>query len=323
MRYRRLGRTEMMVSEVGFGTSPIGGMIWGSVNEDESIVALRRAYELGINFFDTADVYGHGRSEELLAEAFASVRPNIVITTKGGLDFRMRSGHARPNFDPGYLRDALDASLARLQTDYVDVYLLHNPQQKVAKDDRVWALLDDLKRAGKVRFYGVSARTASDARYYLQTAHSENDEHSRRYGDVIQVAYNMLDQEAALKDVFVGAARQDWGVVSRVPLASGMLSGKYEAGHYFPSNDFRGDWSPARYAESVRRVEALRFLAGDNRSLAQTAIAFALSQEAVSTVIAGAKNPAQVEENAAATEFAPLPDEDLRAAQELYEREFS
>lgn len=309
-----------MVSEVGFGTSPIGGMIWGRVDEGESLAALERAFELGVNFFDTADVYGHGRSEELIAKAFAGRRPNVIIATKGGLDFRMRGVHARPNFDPAYLRLALEASLERLRSDYVDAYLLHNPQQKVARDDRVWDLLADLKAEGKIRFYGISARTANDVRFYLRTAHGENDEHSRRYGDVIQVAYNMLDQEAALKEVFVEAARQDWGVVSRVPLASGMLSGKYQADHYFPPDDFRGDWSPARLTETVRRVEKLRFLSSDDRTLAQTALAFALSQEAVSTVIAGAKNVSQVEEDVAASDHAPLPDGDLRAAQDLYER---
>jgi aryl-alcohol dehydrogenase-like predicted oxidoreductase len=179
-----------------------------------------------------------------------------------------------------------------------------------------------MKAAGSVRSYGISARTANDARFYLRTAHGENDEHSRRFGDVIQVAYNMLDQEAATKGVFVEAARQDWGVISRVPLASGMLSGRYAAGHYFPANDFRGDWAPARLRETVRRVEALRFLAGEGRTLVQTAIAFALSQEAVSTVIAGAKDAPQVEENVAASDLAPLPDPDLRAAQALYERGF-
>lgn len=313
----------MMVSEIGFGTSPIGGQIWGDVDEADSVAALRRAFDLGVNLFDTADLYGHGRSEELIAGALGDVRPNVVIVTKGGQDFRLRGPHARPNFDPEYIRDALDASLTRLRTDYVDVYLLHNPQQRVSKDERVWELLAGLNAAGKIRYFGVSARTVNDARFYLRTAHGENDEHSRRFGDVVQVAYNMLDQEAATKGVFVEAARQDWGVISRVPLASGMLSGNYAAGHYFPPNDFRGDWSPQRFAETVRRVEALRFLARDDRSLVQSALAFALSQEATSTVIAGAKNPAQVEENVVASEFAPLADDDLRAAQDLYERDFA
>lgn len=312
----------MMVSEVGFGTSPIGGMIWGDVDDADSIAAIRRAFDLGVNFFDTADVYGHGRSEELIAHALEGKRPNVVIATKGGLDFRRIGAHARSNFDPRYIRAALDASLERLRTDYVDIYLLHNPPQKLSKEESIWDLLAELNATGKVRFYGVSSRTANDARFYLRTAHGENDEHSRRFGDVVQVAYSMLDQEAVTKGVFVEAARQDWGVISRVPLASGMLSGRYSAGHYFPPNDFRGDWSPERFAENLRRVESLRFLAREDRTLVQTALAFALSQEATSSVIAGAKNAVQVEENVAASDFAPLPDEDLRAAQELFQREF-
>jgi aryl-alcohol dehydrogenase-like predicted oxidoreductase len=321
MQYRRLGRTGLMVSEVGFGGWPIGGQMWGSVEDEESLASLKRSFDLGVNFYDTADVYGHGHSEELIGLAFAPVRPNVLIATKVGLDF-YRGEPAKQNFEPEYIRTALEKSLARLRTDYVDLYQLHNPPQKLAKDDAVWETLADLRAEGKIRFFGVSARTANDARAYLRAAEGE-DGPSRRFGDTLQVAFNLLDQEAAVKGVFVEAYRQDWGVISRVPLASGMLTGKYDAGHYWPPTDFRAAWSRERLAETVRRVEALRFLVKPPvETMTRGALAFVLSQEAVSTVITGAKTAAQVEENAAASEVAPLEADHLRRAQELWEGGF-
>ncbi len=328
MRYRRFGRTGMMVSEIGFGALPIGGRMWGPVDDEQSLAALQRAFDLGVNFFDTADVYGHGRSEELIGRAFgqtaarrgAGRRANVIIATKVGFDF-YRGEPARSNFDPAYIRSALEQSLARLGADYVDLYQLHNPPQKLVRDEAIWETLRDLKTEGKLRFFGVSARTANDALAFLKAADT-GDEPSRRFGDTLQVAYNLLDQETAAKGVFVEAYRQGWGVISRVPLASGMLSGRYAADHRFPRDDFRAAWPPERLAETVRRVESLRFLARPERSMAQAALAFTLSQEAVSTVIAGAKTAAQVEENVAASELAPLGEEELRRAQEMWENGF-
>ena len=312
MHYRRLGRTELMVSEVGFGGLPIGGLRWGDVRDEESLAALQRAFELGVNFFDTADLYGRGHSEELLGQALGEVRHHVLIATKAGFDFH-HGEPVRNNFEPANIRTALEHSLARLRTDYIDVYQLHNPPQKLAKDERVWETLREMQAAGKIRYFGVSCRTANDARAFMRAA--EANANPRGFGDTLQVAYNLLDQEAAAKDVFVEAHRHDWGVIGRVPLASGALSGKYGASHKFPANDFRVDWSGERLAEMSRRVEALRFLETPERTLAQAAIAFCLSQPAVSTVISGAKTAAQVEENAAASAHAPLSDDELRRTQ--------
>lgn len=309
MNYRRLGRTELMVSEVGFGGLPIGGLRWGDVRDEYSLAALRHAFDLGINFFDTADIYGRGHSEELLAQALGPVRPNILIATKVGIDF-YHGEPARPNFDPAYIRTALEHSLERLRTDYVDLYQLHNPPQKLARDERAWETLRELRDAGKVRCFGVSCRTANDARAYIRAAQAQGD--TRAFGDTLQVAYNLLDQEAAAKDVFVQAHRDDWGIISRVPLASGALTGKYSATHHFPPNDFRAGWSAERLAQTARDVQALRFLEKPGRTMAQAAIAFCLSQPAVGTVISGAKTTEQIAENAAAADLAPLSDEELR-----------
>jgi aryl-alcohol dehydrogenase-like predicted oxidoreductase len=309
MHYRRLGRTELMVSEAGFGGLPIGGLRWGDVRDEESLAALQRAYGLGANFFDTADVYGRGHSEELIGQALGKVRRHVLIATKAGIDF-YHGEPTRNNFEPAYIRTAIERSLDRLRTDYIDLFQLHNPPQKLAKEPGVWQTLHEMQAEGKVRYFGVSCRTANDARAYIRAAEANDD--PRMFGDTLQIAYNLLDQQAAAKDVFVEAHRHDWGIISRVPLASGALSGKYSATHKFPANDFRVDWSAERLAETSRRVEALRFLETPTRTLAQAAIAFCLSQPAVSTVITGAKTPAQVEENAAASNHAPLSNEELR-----------
>jgi aryl-alcohol dehydrogenase-like predicted oxidoreductase len=319
MIYRRLGRTGLMVSEAGFGGWAIGGG-WGDLRDEEALAALRCAYDLGVNFFDTADVYGHGHSEELLGVALTDVRDRVLIATKAGVDFT-RGEPTRHNYQPTYLREALDSSLERLRTTYVDVFHLHNPPQKLARDDSVWDALADLRASGKIRFFGVSVKSANDALAYLRAERDSGQ--PGRFGDTLQVAYNLLDQEAAARGVFVEAVRQDWGVIARVPLASGLLAGKYGAGHYFPPSDWRSMWSPGRLAESTRRVETLRFLATPDRSLAQTAIAFVLSEPAVSTVISGARSPAQVEENTTASELAPLSDEALREAKRLYQNDFA
>ncbi len=304
----------MMVSEVGFGAFAIGGHLWGRVDDGESLAALRRAFDLGVNFCDTADVYGHGHSEELIGQAFAGRRANVVIATKCGFDF-YAGEPARSNFDAAYLRTALERSLSRLGTDYVDVLQLHNPPQKLAREGALWEALAALKAEGKVRFYGVSARTANDARAYLRAA---GDAGVPADPEVVQVGYNLLEREAAAKGVFEEAQGLDMGVVSRVPLASGMLTGKYGVEHRFGVDDFRAMWSPARREATARQIEALRFLAASGRSLGQAAIAFALSQEAVSTVIVGAKTAAQVEANVGASDLAPLGEEELRRVGEVF-----
>ena len=313
MIYRRLGRTGLMVSEAGFGGWAIGGEGWGDVRDEDSLAALQTAFELGVNFFDTADVYGHGHSEELIAQALGEVRDRVLIATKAGVDFT-RGEPARHNYAPAYVREALARSLERLRTTYVDVFQLHNPPQKLARDNALWETLAGLRASGAVRHYGISAKTANDALAYLRAERESGQ--PGRFGDTLQIAYNMIEQAAAAKGVFVEAVRQDWGVIARVPLASGLLAGKYSEGHYFPPADWRSMWKPQTLAEKVRRVEERRFLARPGRSLAQTAIAFVLSEPAVSTVISGAKTPAQVAENVTASELAPLSDEDLRAAKE-------
>jgi aryl-alcohol dehydrogenase-like predicted oxidoreductase len=242
----------------------------------------------------------------LIAQALGDVRTRVVIATKFGADFRFGEP-VRHVYTPEYLAYAIDESLRRLRTDYVDVYQVHNPPQKLAREEAIWDALAALKASGKIRAYGVSCRTTNDAVAYLRA----EEKFGPRFGDTLQVAYNMIDREAAAKDVFVEAHRQDRGVIGRVPLASGVLSGKYDRYHAFAPGDFRNDWGPARRQATAERLEALSFLERPDRTLAQSAIAFCLSEPAMGTVITGARTADQVEENASASDVAPLSSEEL------------
>src|SRR5262245_30770316 len=208
MHYRLLGRTDLVVSEVGFGGWAIGGQWWGRVDDATSIAAVRAAVDLGVSFIDTADVYGDGHSEELIAEALGTNRHGVVIATKAGL--RSPTG---TNFDPDYIVGAVDSALNRLQTDYIDVFQLHNPTKKALADEALWERLRGLKAAGKIRAYGASVQSAADGLIAIDKGGV----------DTVQVVFNVFDQRAR---AMIEAARQAGvGVIGRVPLASGFLSG--------------------------------------------------------------------------------------------------
>ncbi len=302
MRYRSFGTTGLTVSAVGFGAWAIGGN-WGPTDDQESVRALRRAYELGVTFFDTADMYGKGKSEKLLGEALRAVRERVIIASKVGND--IYSPEPRKNFAPSYIEFALEQSLKRLQTDYLDLYQLHNPTAEEMRDE-VFEVLERLKGKGKIRFFGVSL----DSRFSGQ-------EHLRdRPIASVQGVYNLLDQRAASL-LFPEAHRRGWGVIARVPLASGFLTGKYGSDSTFPEGDRRRDWSREQIGEMVRQVGAVRFLAKGGRTLAQAALLFVLAAPDVSVVIPGAKTVTQVEENVRAVEAPPLSPEELHEVARL------
>ncbi len=298
MRYRRLGKTELQVSEVGFGAWAIGGSkhghSYGPTDNAESLRAIARAFELGCTFFDTADIYGHGLSEKLLAQALQKHRHECIIATKVGNDFY--HGPFRKNFDPEYIRFALEKSLQRLQTDCIDLYQLHNPPLMMLERGEHYAILDDLKQAGKIRHYGVSVHDAYEGMMAIETGKPE----------VIQVGYNLLRQEPR-DELFAVAQEQDIGLIAREPLASGILSGKYASDTIFDASDMRAQWPPEYLAFQVQLVEKLRFLAIDEqRTLSQAALRFVLDEDAVSVVIPGMKTVAQVEANIAAADLPAL-----------------
>lgn len=311
MHYRRLGSTELQVSEVGFGAWAIGGNkhghSYGPTDTAESLRTIARAFELGCTFFDTADVYGHGVSEKLLAQALQKHRHDCTIATKVGNDFY--HGPFRKNFDPDYIRFALEKSLQRLRTDCIDLYQLHNPPLMMLERGEHYSILDDLKQEGKIRHYGVSVHDAYEGIMAIETGKPE----------VVQVVYNLLRQEPR-EELFALAQERDVGIIAREPLANGLLTGKYAADATFAAGDIRAQWPQEYLAFQVQLVEKLRFLAQEGqRTLAQAALRFVLDDDAVSVVIPGMKTVAQVEENIAAVTLPVLSTRERETVRDIVE----
>lgn len=300
MHYRKLGNTDITVSEIGFGAWAIGGSAdaagtplgWGRTNDDDSLAAIRRARELGVTFFDTADSYGYGRSESLLGIVLSRRRNEVVIATKVG-NVRGPDGRIRKDFTPSHISHAVDGSLKRLRTDYIDLYQLHNPTLDELRRDDIHEAMDRLQEVGKIRFWGVSVTTPEEGIEIIRN----------NWGYTLQVLYNVLNQAPA-NELFPLAKEKGYGIIARVPLASGLLSGKFRTDTVFAGDDIRQNFlTPKRLEEVIPRVdEAKSIIGGSARSLAEGALRFALSDDAVSTVIPGARNARQVEMNVAADE---------------------
>jgi len=310
MQYRTLGRTGLRVSDIGFGAMTIGGEIFGATDDQESLRALHHALDLGMNFIDTADAYGRGHSEELIAQMLKTRRQEVVLATKGGNQFTVRQGLR--NFDPDYITSALEASLKRLQIDTIDLYQLHNPSQEVMRCGEIFDRLDRLKREGKIRFYGVSLEKTEDGLLAIETGKP----------DTLQVVYNILHQDPEEK-LFPLAQKENIGVLARVPLERGVLSGRFKSMTEFAQKDWRrGVFPEEGLAQTHAAVEKLGFLVkGEVPNLAQAALRFILSHPAVSTVIPGIRTVRQVEDNVAVS-GKDLPANDLTKVHELYRSEF-
>ncbi|MBN9392249.1 MAG: aldo/keto reductase [Chloroflexi bacterium] len=312
MEYRKLGKSGIEVSEIGFGSWAIGGNQWGPVDNRESVAALKKAIELGINFIDTADVYGDGVSEEIVAEAIKGNRDKVVISTKGGLFGHHRDPQREPVYDtPEKVIAACDNSLKRLGTDYIDVYFCHLWWDKEEETEAFMRAFEDLKKAGKVRVTGVSAEDFA----YIK--------HFNREGnlDVVQVDYSILNRNPE-KEVLPYLKENGIGVVVKGPLRMGILTGKFNSQTTFTDTDIRQNWpQEAWFKESLAKVERLRPLTesgnGGSDSLAQLALRFVLANDAVSVAIPGAKTPQQVEENASASVRPLLTTQERQALEEL------
>jgi len=293
MQYRMLGKTGLKVSEVSIGLWAIGGDAWGPVDDQDSLAAMQKAWEFGVNFFDTADVYGRGRSEGLVAQFLKNVpRDKIYIATKVGL---WRKGGERPNpyTDPAMVIEECEASLQRLGIDYIDVY-----------QDHLWwdentevfaAAFLKLKEQGKIRFGGVSTNDFNYIRHFDEAMGGM---------DTLQIDYSFLNRRSE-QDALPYCQEQNIGVIVRGPLAMGKLTGKFTAETTFPEGDVRKGWtSPehkSNFLRDLERAETLRLLA-NGRTMSQAALAYALAHPAVSTVIPGAKTPQQVAENVGAAD---------------------
>ncbi len=314
MKYRVLGKTGLKVSEVGFGGWPIGGNAFGNsygpADDKQSLAAIGRALELGCNFFDTADVYGHGHSEELLGQALRGCRSEVIIATKVGGDFY--HGTPRMNFNSDYLEFALGKSCERLGTDYVDLYQLHNPPVQLIKDGRVFKTLERLNASGKIRHYGISIHDPQEGLLAM------------RNGGIgaVQVVFNILRQEAK-NQLFREATQNNVGIVAREPLANGFLAGKLKTESTFHQGDIRHSFPRNYVSQLTTAVDQLRFVESNSRTLAQAALRFVLDHKEVSTVIPGAKTPEHVDEDLASSESPPLTGEELLRIKFLRDQGFA
>jgi aryl-alcohol dehydrogenase-like predicted oxidoreductase len=314
MRYRILGKTALKVSEVGFGGWQIGGNAYGNsygpTDDKQSLAAIGRALELGCNFFDTADVYGHGHSEELLGQALSGRRSEAIIATKVGGDFY--HGTPRMNFNPDYLEFALGKSCERLGSDYIDLYQLHNPPIQLVKDGRVFKTLGKFKASGKIRHYGISIHDPQEGILAMK------DEEL----GTIQVAFNIMRQEAK-NQLFREATKNNVGIIAREPLANGFLAGKLKPESSFLEGDIRDNFPLDYISQLTLAANKLKFLESNNRTLAQAALRFVLDHRDVSTVIPGTKTRDQVDEDFASSESPSLTGEELLRIKFLRDLGFS
>ena len=313
MKYRTLGKTGLRVSIVGLGTMVHAGH-FGPMKDSESLEAIETALELGVNFIDTSDAYGAGYGETLLGNAFKGKRDKIVIATKGG-NVMVGPNRGKRIFEPDYISRVMDESLRRLQTDYIDLYQLHNPTVEVIERGAVWEVLERAKKAGKIRHYGVSINTMEEGTAAVKDGRAET----------IQVEYNLLAQEPA--ETFFPAAQQaNIGVIARVPLKRGILTGKLKQSdeQRFQGEDVRArSFKGEAFAQELAKAEQLKFLAhGPVQSLGQAAIAFCIAHPAVSVVIPGARNAEQMRENASAADV-EIPAADLDKISDLRRRNFA
>ncbi len=308
MKYRALGRTGIMLSEIGFGTWGLGGDAYGPADDAVSKATIRLAVERGITYFDTSDVYGGGHSETVLGEALEGIRDRAVIGTKVGL--LPHTGFVMPtNFAADHIRAGVEASLRRLRTDYIDLYQLHSPELHELTPEVV-DTLRALQTSGKIRAFGISSRSPADALAAL-----------RQFDFAFaQVNYNLIDHRAADDGAFAFALEQGVGIIARTPLCFGYLTGRLSAEYQFVGRDHRANWP----ADQLRRWAAAPglfnhlFGGATGRTAAQLALRFCLMQEAVTTVIPGMMNEEEVEEDVAASGLPPLTPAELDEIGAIY-----
>src|SRR5919106_6724229 len=318
MRYRNLAGTEIDVSEVGFGVWTVSTGWWGEVDDEASVRLLRRAFEKGINYFDTADTYGSGKGETLLADAFGGMRDEVVISTKIGYDFynhtARRGQQERPqDWSEGFIRFALEQSLKRLDTDYIDFLQLHNAKMDAVENDRLFELMEEYKREGRIRAYGVALGPKIGWLQEGVRAMRERDLAG------VQMIYNLLEQDPGR--ALIEAAREtETSLVVRVPHSSGMLEGKYTEETTFANNDHRRHRPKEWLLEGLKKVEQLNFLTeSGERTLGQAALKFILASPEISSTLPNIYDEEQLEEFSAAPETPDLTEEELARVEELYE----
>jgi len=318
LKYRTLGKSGIKVSEIGFGAWTIALAWWGKkIEEDEAKRMLKKAYDVGINFFETADMYGKGKSERLIGEVFKGMRNEIVISTKYGYDFQSveQIGHKElpQKFDPRFTDMALRNSLTRLQTDYIDVYGLHNPKLQHIRDDTIFDTLDKKIAVGSIKTYQAALGPA------IGWTQEGLEAMNRKNVSAVQTVYNILEQTPG-NELIEFAKKKNVGVLVRVPDASGILTGKVDENTKIDEKDHRsvrkGEWIRA----SLKKVEHLRPIAERNGlNITELAIKFILSKKSVSSVLPTVVNVAEIESFATMSDGNYINASDMKEIADLYE----
>jgi aryl-alcohol dehydrogenase-like predicted oxidoreductase len=318
VEYRALGRTGWNISAISFGAWAIGGDVWGTTDDEESMRSLHHAIDLGVNFIDTADVYGDGHSERLIGRLLRERSEPIVVATKAG---RRLNPHVAGGYDRANLTAFVERSLRNLGTDAIDLLQLHCPPGEVYEMPEVFGILDDLVTAGKLRHYGVSVERVAEALRAVQYPNVQS----------VQIIFNMFRLKPA-EEFFPTARERRVGILARVPLASGLLSGKMTRETQFPASDHRNfnrrgaafdvgeTFSGVELDAGFAAVDELRPLVRDGATLAQLALRWIVSFPEVTAAIPGARNPAQVESNVRALETPAPSDADMAHVRAVYDR---
>ncbi len=318
MEYRALGRTGYTISTIGFGSWGIGGDAWGSTDDKASLAALHKAIDLGVNFIDTADVYGDGHSEQLIAQVRRERSERIIVATKAG---RRLNPHTAEGYNNRQnLTSFVERSLKNLQTETLDLLQLHCPPSEVYDMPSVFHILDDLVQQGKVRYYGVSVERVDEALKAITYPNVQS----------VQIIFNMFRVKPA-EQFFAAAHEHLVGILARVPLASGLLTGKFNANTQFAENDHRNfnrhgesfdqgeTFSGVDYDTGLQAVEQLRSLVPEGATMAELALRWILMFPEVTSAIAGAKNVEQIESNVQAASLPPLSEDTMNKVQQVYD----
>ncbi|RDW20627.1 aldo/keto reductase [Oceanobacillus chungangensis] len=318
MKYNQLGKTDLTISELSFGTWAIGGD-WGKSNDTDALYGLEHAMDVGVNFFDTADVYGNGHAEELLAKATKGKEADIHIATKF-----CRSGdiHDPNNYSMKSVKEYCENSLKRLNRDTIDLYQIHCPPLEILQDGSVFEVLERIKEEGKIRYYGVSVETVEEGLYVLDNSNASS----------LQVIFNIFRQKP-LEKLFPEAMNKGVGVLARVPLASGLLTGKFNENTTFDQDDHRNfnrdgqafnvgeTFAGLEFKKGVELSKQLEWIAEGRGNMTRAALKWILNQKAVTSVIPGFRNVKQAEDNIGALSVRDYTDEELKRLSIFYKEE--
>ncbi|MBE4907850.1 aldo/keto reductase [Bacillus luteolus] len=318
MNYRRLGNTELKISELSFGTWAIGGA-WGKTNDEEALKGLHRAMDAGVNFFDTADVYGNGHSEELLAKATKGKEDDIYIATKF---CRSKDIFDPKNYSEKSVRELCEASLKRLNRERIDLYQIHCPPLEILKNGEVFQVLNQLQVEGKIRHYGVSVETVEEGMYCLENSNTK----------ALQVIFNLFRQKP-MKELFPLAKEKGVGLLARVPLASGLLTGKFNEASTFEEDDHRNfnrngeafnvgeTFAGVEFRKGVELSQKLNWITENRGNMTRAALRWILDNKDITSVIPGFKTVKQVEDNLEALKVPSFSKEELLNLEQFYQAE--